>query len=306
VRQRRRVGAGPGKARRHGPPETATIAEHAGDARVDYEDIRRLVIVAVFAEPVLFERLVVKGGNALRIVHRIGPRTSLDVDFSTPGDLDEADTRVRMLRTLRDRFDAAGFEVFDFSLEPRPPRPQDPVMAGYEASFKVIERPKARAFGADRERMRREAATVGPGQRRSFAIQISSHEFCGGAEELELDDLVVRVYSPTMIAIEKYRAICQQHPRYGLRTRPTARARDFFDIHSIITSRSIDLGSEAGRRLFQAVFAAKRVPLELLGAIRDQREFHRDDWPSVEQSVAGSVESFDFYFDFALDRIPDL
>ncbi len=54
------------------------------------------------------------------------------------------------------------------------------------------------------------------------------------------------------------------------------------------------------------MFAAKRVPLELLGAIRDQREFHRDDWPSVEQSVAGSVESFDFYFDFALDRIPEL
>jgi len=273
---------------------------------VDYEDIRRLVIVAVFAEPVLFEKLVVKGGNALRLVHRIGPRTSLDVDFSTPGDLDEADTRARMLRTLRDRFDAAGFEVFDFSLEPRPPRPQDPLMAGYEAVFKVIERPKARAYGSDRERMRREAATVGPGQRRSFAIQISSHEFCEGAEELELDDLVVRVYSPTMIAVEKYRAICQQHPSYGLRGRPTARARDFFDIHSIVTSRSIELGTEAGRRLFQAVFAAKRVPLALLRAIHEQREFHRDDWPSVEQSVVGPLESFDFYFDFALDRIPDL
>jgi hypothetical protein len=273
---------------------------------VDYEDIRRLVIVAVFADAVLFETLVVKGGNALRLVHRIGPRTSLDVDFSTPGDLDEADTRTRMLRTLRDRFDAAGFEVFDFLLEPRPPLPEDPAMAGYEAAFKVIEKAKARAFGADRERMRREAAAVGPQQRRSFTIQISAHEFCGGAEELELDDFLVRAYSPTMIAVEKYRAICQQHPSYGLRAHRTARARDFFDIHSIVTSRAIDLGSETCRRLFHAVFAAKRVPLTLLRAIAEQREFHRADWPSVEQSVAGSLESFDFYFDFALARIPEL
>lgn len=273
---------------------------------MDYEDIRRLVIVAVFADPVLFERLVVKGGNALRLVHRIGLRTSLDVDFSTPGDLDEPDTRDRMLRTLSDRFDSAGFEVFDFSLEPRPLLPVDPAMAGYEAVFKVIEKPKARAFGADRERMRREAATVGPQQRRSFTIQISTHEFCGGAEELDLDDFVVRAYSPAMIAVEKYRAICQQHPSYILRAHPTARARDFFDIHSIVRGRSIDLGSEASRRLFQAVFAAKRVPFALLRAIGEQREFHRADWPSVQQSVAGPLESFDFYFDFVLARIPEL
>jgi len=54
-------------------------------------------------------------------------------------------------------------------------------MAGYEASFKVVEKGKARSFAADRERLRREAATVGPGQQRVFSIQISSHEFCAGA-----------------------------------------------------------------------------------------------------------------------------
>ena len=123
---------------------------------------------------------------------------------------------------------------------------------------------------------------------------------------MELDDLVVRAYSPTMIAVEKYRAICQQHPSYTLRAHRTARARDFFDIHSIVTSRSIDLESKASRELFQAVFAAKRVPLALLRAISEQREFHRADWPSVQQSVVGPLESFDFYFDFVLARIPDL
>ena len=273
---------------------------------MDYDEIRRGVIVAVFADAVLYERLVVKGGNALRLVHKIGRRTSLDVDFSTPGDLDEEDTRDRLSRALADRFDSAGLKVFDFRLERRPATPRDPRMAGYEAAFKVIEKAKAGELGGDLQRMRRESATVGPAQQRVFTIEISSHEFCDGAQELELDDFVVRVYTPEMIAVEKYRAICQQHPSYAGRPQKTARARDFLDIHSIVTARGIDLGSEANRRLFRAIFAAKRVPLELLHEIEGQREFHRGDWPSVQQSVTGQIESFDVYFDFALRQIPEL
>jgi hypothetical protein len=273
---------------------------------MDFEEIRRTVIVAVFTDPVLFERLVVKGGNALRLVHGIGSRTSLDVDFSTPGDLDEGDTRARLERALADRFDSAGLAVFDFVLERRPEVPRDPVMAGYEATFKVIEKAKVRAFPADRQRLRREAATIGAGQLRVFSIQISAHEFCDGAEEVELDDLFIRVYTPAMIAVEKYRAICQQHPSYTARPRKTARARDFLDIHSIVAGRGIDLGSELNRQLFRDVFGAKSVPLELLREIEGQREFHRTDWPSVQQSAIGPLRPFDFYFDFAIARLPAL
>ena len=75
---------------------------------MDFEQIRRTVIVAAFSAPVLGELLVVKGGNALRLVHGIGSRTSLDVDFSTPGDLDERDVGTRIERALSDRFDSAG------------------------------------------------------------------------------------------------------------------------------------------------------------------------------------------------------
>jgi len=142
---------------------------------VDYEDIRRLVIVAVFADPVLFERLIVKGGNALRLVHRIGLRTSLDVDFSTPGDLDELDTRDRMHRTLSDRFDSAGFEVFDFSLEPRPPLPDDPLMAGYEAAFKSLTSTPSSA--ADRSTW--EARPAGGSSRRYSRRSESPSRCCG-------------------------------------------------------------------------------------------------------------------------------
>lgn len=273
---------------------------------MDFEEIRRTVIVAAFSDSALGELLVVKGGNALRLVHGIGSRTSLDVDFSTPGDLDEKEVRARLERALADRFDSAGLFLFDFALERRPEAPVDSVQAGYEATFKVIPKAKATEYRADLERLRRESSTIGPGQQRAFLVQISAHEFCDGAEEVEIDDFVVRVYTPAMIAVEKYRAICQQHPSYTARAHKTARARDFLDIHSIVVDRGVDLGSGPSRRLFSDVFAAKRVPLALLREIAGQREFHRTDWPSVEQSALGPLEPFDFYFDFAVARIPGL
>ena len=55
------------------------------------------------------------------------------------------------------------------------------------------------------------------------------------------------------------------------------------------------------------IFEAKEVPLSLLAKVGDFREFHRPDWPSVQESVAGGkVESFDFYFDFVLGEIERL
>jgi len=47
----------------------------------------------------------------------------------------------------------------------------------------------------------------------------------------------------------------------------------------------------------KAIFAAKEVSLSLLGKIADQRNYHRDDWPSVQSTVAEPLEEFDYYFD---------
>jgi hypothetical protein len=59
--------------------------------------------------------------------------------------------------------------------------------------------------------------------------------------------------------------------------------------------------------LLNLIFDAKQVPLSLLLRIGDTREFHRPDCLSVETSVAGgSIEGFDFYFDFVLRQIERL
>lgn len=274
---------------------------------MEHEEIRRTAIAALYADDVLAAAFTLKGGNALRLVHGIGPRTSLDVDVSTPTILDQEIVGPRLERSLSARFGQRGHIVFDYYFEPRPQAPQDPRQAGYEAGFKIAPLGLARSSGGDIARLRRESTTVGDAQQRVFKIQISAHEYCAGCVDVEFDGFIVRAYSLTMIAIEKYRALCQQQRSYSLRARKTPRARDFFDIVSILETGAVNLSSEPNKDLFRAIFAAKIVPLELLYRLPEEREYHRTDWAAVQQSVAGSaLESFDFYFDRAIASIPRL
>jgi hypothetical protein len=45
-----------------------------------FADIRKLTITALFSDDVLFEQLVLKGGNAMSLIYHISPRVSLDLD----------------------------------------------------------------------------------------------------------------------------------------------------------------------------------------------------------------------------------
>ncbi len=69
------------------------------------------------------------------------------------------------------------------------------------------------------------------------------------------------------------------------------------------------LATEAGVRisaetvpLLKEVFAAKDVPIRLLGELPNSREFHRVDWPSVQSAVSDSLRDFDFYFNFVIKK----
>jgi predicted nucleotidyltransferase component of viral defense system len=270
---------------------------------VDLADVRRLVIIAMFSDDVLFGKLVLKGGNAISLVYKYGARGSLDVDFSIDGEFEDTrDAARRITRALTDRFDAAGFIVFDCTFGPRPlTRSVDnPKWGGYRIEFKIIERDKHRRFNGELDAIRRNAAVIGPLQQRVFTIDISRWEFCEGKTETMLEEFAIYVYSPSMLAIEKIRAICQQMSEYQMRVAKTARARDFYDVHVIIEESKIDLADQENLELVRQIFAAKEVPLELMGLIEKYREFHRQDWPSVEATVGQELKSFDFHFDYTL------
>jgi len=277
----------------------------------DYREIRRIAITAIFSDDVLFERVVLKGGNALSLALGLSNRTSLDLDFSIENDFENLDdVRSRVQKALTSRFLAAGFTLFDFKFDPKPSvarTGQSPRWGGYMASFKVTEKQKYERLQSNPAALRRDSLVIGPGQQRVFTIDLSKYEYVTGKLEMELDDYTIYVYSPAMIAIEKLRAICQQMPEYALQRRPSARARDFYDIYLVISLTGLNLNSPENLDLLRNIFAAKEVPLSLLGKIKDQREFHRPDWDSVKASSNDdNLAEFNAYFDFVVKQVDSM
>lgn len=183
-----------------------------------------------------------------------------------------------------------------------------PVISPVE--FKIMEKSKYAGLRDKPKALPKNAVAVGRNQKRKFRVDISKFEFCEGKIEEDLDGYTIYVYSPEMIVLEKLRAICQQMPEYAkkMQTHSAARARDFFDIYTIIEHCKIDLESSENVALLENIFEAKKVPLTLLGRISQYKEFHRPDFASVKDTVRPNVElkEFDFYFDYVIEKTAGL
>jgi hypothetical protein len=280
--------------------------------------IKKLIIIAIFSDDEFLEILSLKGGNALDLVYNVAQRASIDLDFSIDSDFSTTDLdvlRTRFERLMNATLSAAGFVVFDVALAARPPEVSadlQPFWGGYHLQFKVIGSHAHSQYKSDIRRLRGGAEIVDPLQHRTFLVDFSRHEFCQPRRAMELDDYRIYVYSPEMLACEKLRAICQQLPEYApvvRRNRPPAsRAKDFFDIHTIVTHFELDITEDSNVDLLRSIFAAKRVPLSLLLKIEDQREFHRAGFGAVQDTVKPGVRlrDFDFYFAFVLRLVGEL
>src|SRR5215831_18843588 len=110
---------------------------------ISLEEVRRRILIALFSDDELFDMLVLKGGNALAPVHKVGSRVSVDMDFSMEApfrDLENA--RVRIFQTLTREFGSIGYVVFDEKLEVKPAERagQPEWWGGYLVEFKLMER----------------------------------------------------------------------------------------------------------------------------------------------------------------------
>ena len=178
------------------------------------ERFKRLVVIAVFSDDYLMERLVLKGGNALNLVLEIGTRASVDIDLSMEDDFapEELEAiRSRLANRLQQVFSPENYHVFDVTLEPKP-NPVSPELAkfwgGYSAAFKLIEEKRFEATHGDLAAMRRNSLTIGA--KGKFEIDISKFEYCAPKRSFDMDGYQVFVYTTEMIVAEKLRAICQQ------------------------------------------------------------------------------------------------
>lgn len=272
---------------------------------ISMDEVRKRILIGLFSDDELLDSLVLKGGNALAMIYRVaGSRSSLDMDFSVADKFPDFEaTRERIFQALKREFASVGYVVFDEKFEKRPSeRKQDNPdwWGGYLVEFKLATRALFEKYHDDIDALRRNSEVLGPAHARKYTIDISQHEFCEEKVAKDVDDYTVYVYSLEMLAAEKLRAICQQMPEYKFgNKRP--RARDFYDIHQILTEHSIDMTTHKNRATLAAVFEAKAVPLELLSAINQHKDYHAQDWPSVEASITGEHMDFDYYFNYVVD-----
>lgn len=281
--------------------------EKKQEEQAQLELIKKLAVTAMFSDDELLDELVLKGGNAMALIHKLTSRESVDLDFSMkhdfPGGIESVHKRIE--QALQRTFRPAGYESFDFKMVEKPAHiTQDMAdfWGGYGAEFKLVTTAQYASMKDDVEQMRRAALSIGQGKK--FLIDISRFEYVADKEESTLDGYRIYVYSPTMIACEKLRAICQQMEVYGpvvKRARPgSERARDFLDIHTLVERLELDLLTPKALDMTREMFRLKRVELAWLGNIDAYREFHRQGFPAVQATVspAFDLQSFDFYCDY--------
>lgn len=275
--------------------------------------IKLLAIQAMFLDDELLDQLVLKGGNAMALVHRVSARASVDLDFSMKHDFANAidEIRVRIERTLHTTFHEGGFEVFDFKMIETPKAISEDMKSfwgGYGVEFKLATAEHHAQYKDSIDELRKRAINLGHGAK--FLIDISRFEFVEDKQIHDVGGTVIYVYSPAMIVAEKLRAICQQMPDYGpivKRARAgSERAKDFVDIYVLVSGLGIDVLEERNQQILASMFEAKKVPLYFLGKIQETHDFHVAGADAVKATVAQDfvLQEFRYYFDFVV-RLAD-
>ena len=273
------------------------------------EKIKLLTLKALMNDEKLMYGLVLKGGNALQLVYEITDRASMDIDFSQEGDFSELDFE-RISSTLNvllnEQFQTEGLVAFDIKFIEKPKSGKVKVWKGYNIEFKVVDSDK---YDPDNLTETRKYAYKIVDQSTKFSVDISSYEYVANSRKVDVEGTILNVYTPEMIVLEKLRALCQSIPEYKdiiPTARPKGRARDFYDIWNLCQNFSIDFTSKENKILLREIFAAKKVPVEFLKLLPEYKEFQKQNWSSVEDTLSADNQGFDFYYDFVMSAVDEI
>lgn len=275
--------------------------------------IKNLTIIALASDDELVESLVLKGGNAIDLAYHDDDisRTSYDLDYSIiDGDFNEEEEMIskRIEKTLKQTFLEQNLVVYDYKFYAKPKKANAQTKdfwGGYKAEFKVIEKSIWDLHPENTKKLRTTSIALNPNNSTIFEIEFSKFEFVGQKAPVELDGYKVYVYTPEMIVFEKVRAICQQLPGYKNIVpsfSPRARARDFYDIYHIMDSHGIEPGTDENIKLIENIFSAKKVPVQFISEIKNNKNIHLDNWKSVKDTVSANknLDDFNFYFEYVV------
>lgn len=278
------------------------------------QNIKQTSIKALFSDDDLMHEFVLKGGTALEL-YNLNDRASIDIDVSMSKDFDLSEIRPKLEEVFIETFELENYYLFDFKMFMKPRKEnfkQGYFWGGYCIEFKVIDIDKKSRLKDDINELRKNAEVVSANNGKTYKIDISKYEYCSKKEEMDLDGYSIYVYTPLMIIDEKLRAICQQMDKYReiVETNRRPRARDFFDIYNIINNLPETLEqfyTQENQELLQGMFSVKKVPLELIYDIKNEKDLHAPNFNTVKDTVSTEdVREFDFYFDFVVDLISKL
>jgi hypothetical protein len=174
---------------------------------------------------------------------------------------------------------------------------------GYKVEFKIVDKKTYDDNNGNIDKVRKGSIPVHPGSSPVFELEFSKFEHIGHKKAIVVDGYKIYVYTPEMIVFEKLRAICQQIPEYKkvvVSFTSRARARDFYDIYLTMEMHKIDPTTKENKGLIKNIFEAKKVPINFIKEIRNNKAMHTDNWQSVKDTISAyeKLEGFDYYFNF--------
>lgn len=276
---------------------------------MDADDIRLTVVKAIFSVPKLEDILTLKGGNAMKL-QGLTDRQSQDLDFSIKENIRlsiEQDGPL-FLKILQKEFNQLGYQVIGFRFEEKPSKRKritPPFWGGYQIEFSIVSNNVLKHLSeAQLKNINAYAESIEDGKKR-LQIDLSFDEYTDPRIKNTIDSVDIYLYSPIMIIYEKIRASCQQLPDYTLGMNKK-RARDLFDIYSILTNIMHvqlydDILNPDNIYIIRKMFALKGVSIELIPKIEDIKENLREDYESsvIPQIPRNhSTPDFDYLFAF--------
>ncbi len=282
--------------------------------KITIDDVVLKVLVAIYSNEILSEKLYLKGGQALRLTQNLRNRLSKDSDFSISEKIEDEQTFFTLFKeAIVNEFHSDGLFVIDFKFTRKPkvkPEGTPDFWGGWAIEFKIIDKTQ---ITLSKERQSATAITPEGSESNRISIDISEMEYCESFEKIKIKSVEVRVYSQVLLVLEKLRAICQSHPSYKYRSKKSNRARDFYDIEQIY-SKVLEKGKQEYfldecQKHFKKVFDAKEVPLEILDKVLTESEFleiQKIGWQEVRSTVRNLKQDFEYYLQTLKDIVKEI
>ena len=287
------------------------LLSKGADIMITAEEVIWKILIAIYSHDVLSEKMYLKGGQALRLIHGLKSRLSRDSDFSFPDKIEKEEVFFKYLESaIRKEFSKSKLYIIDFkpTRKPKIKKTGAPdFWGGWAVEFKLITKEQLNLPEA-----RRSSSAIVPEGflTNKIPIDISEMEYCEGIETIKVKSIKIKVYSKPLLVLEKLRAICQSHPDYKYRITQSNRARDFYDIEQIYTKvlneGEIDNFFKELSKHIVKVFEAKSVPLSLIDSCLRSDDFLKSQeigWQEVESTVKGLNQNFSYYVQTVKDIV---